>query len=170
MFGKNKIKEHPWNARNCLERYRMLSSRGAEFFGTRKSLVQLSNKTLPWIQTSRNNYMRKQGYLTPENKWKWSRSASEFQVPKSKVVIQADEKHLSETEGTIHTMTLTNIYVRNKIASKDGEIEVQFPETSQSKGIKWAKRKWEKYLESRDKQHHIEQKMRNKENCLLLQY
>ena len=47
VFGKNKIKEHPWNARNCLERYRMLSSRGAEFFGTRKSLVQLSNTTLP---------------------------------------------------------------------------------------------------------------------------
>lgn len=32
-----------------------------------------------------------------------------FKYPKYKVVIQADEKHLSETEGTIHTMTLTNI-------------------------------------------------------------
>ena len=102
VFGKNKIKEHPWNARNRLERYRMLSSQGAEFFGTRKSLVQVSNTTLPWIQTSRNNYLREQGYLTQENKWKW-RSASEFQVHKSKVIIQVDEKHLSETEGTIHS-------------------------------------------------------------------
>ena len=48
-----------------------------------------------------------------------------------------------------------NIYIRNKIASKDGETEAQFPKTSQSKVIKWAKRKGEKYLESRDKQHRI---------------
>lgn len=47
VFGKKRIKEHLWNARNCLERYRILSSRGAEFFGTCKCLVQLSNNTLP---------------------------------------------------------------------------------------------------------------------------
>lgn len=43
VFGKKEIKEHPWNARNCLEMCGILSSRGAEFFGTCKSMVQLSN-------------------------------------------------------------------------------------------------------------------------------
>lgn len=46
VFGKKEIQEHPWNARNCLEMCRILSSRGAEFFGKCKSQVQLSNNTL----------------------------------------------------------------------------------------------------------------------------
>lgn len=47
LFEKNKIKEHPWNARNGLEMCRILSSRGAEHSGTCKSLVQLPNNILP---------------------------------------------------------------------------------------------------------------------------
>ena len=47
LFEKNKIKKHLWNARNCLEMCRILSSQGAEYLGTCKSLVQLPKNSLP---------------------------------------------------------------------------------------------------------------------------
>jgi len=50
----------------------------------------------------------------------------QFQAPKSKIIKQVDKNHLSEVEGTIHNndITFTNIYIRNKIASKgDGETD-----------------------------------------------
>lgn len=99
VFGKKEIKEHPRNARNCLEMCRISSSRGAEFFGTCKSLVQLSNNTLPWKQASRNNYTRKYGSLSHKAEVLLS-----FQVPKSKSIKQVNETHLSEMEDRTTTM------------------------------------------------------------------
>ena len=48
---------------------------------------------------------------------------NQFQVPESKIIKQVDKNHLSGVEGTIHNndITFTNIYIRNKIASKGNE-------------------------------------------------
>ena len=58
-----------------------------------------------------------------------------FKYPRAKSLYRLMENTSQRQKVPSTAMTLTNIYVRNKIASKDGEIEVQFPETSQSKAL-----------------------------------
>lgn len=141
--------EIAWKGTECwaLEEQNSLEHTSLWFnFQTTLCLEYRLSETIIW--ESRVTRLRK----TNENE---AEVLLNFKYPRAQSLYRLMKNTSQRQKVPSIAMTLTNIYIRNKIASKDGEIEAQFPKTSQSKVIKWAKRKWEKYLGSRDKQHHI---------------
>ena len=101
--------------------------------------IELSRSRILWnTQVSDSTFKQHFALNTNENE---AEVLLNFKYPRAQSLYRLMKNTSQRQKVPSIAMTLTNIYIRNKIASKDGEIEAQFPKTSQSKVIKWAKRK-----------------------------
>ena len=134
VFGKKKIKEYPWNARNCLEMCRILWSMQVSVSTFKQHFALRTDFQKQWrVKVKLPNAGTRMRIK--------QRRACNFKHPRAKSLSRLMKTTSQKQKIQPHDITVTDIYIRNKTASKNGgNRSKEFPKQSQPKGHQMGKK------------------------------